>query len=99
MAHLSYTGKKITLEKECVLGRQRGCGVVVNDDKASRQHARVFAVDGEWWIEDLESANGTKVNGKAVEKRQRIHSGDIIGIGRSEITLINEHTQQLGLTE
>src|SRR4051812_2436572 len=99
MAHLAYGSKKVTLEKECVLGRHRDCGIALKDDKASRQHARVFLLENEWWIEDLESANGTKLNGKKIDKRSRIHHGDVIRIGASEISLVNEHTQQLTLHE
>ncbi len=97
MAHLVYEDKKVPLEKECVLGRQKDCGVIVKDGKSSRHHARVFLLESEWWLEDLESANGTMLNGKAIAHRSRIHNGDVIGIGASRITLVNEHTQEIRL--
>lgn len=97
MAHLELGDRRIMLEKECVLGRHRDCGMVLKDDGASRQHARVFLLESEWWIEDLESANGTKLNGKKLAKRARIHHGDLIGIGGTSVKLVNEHTQEIRL--
>ncbi len=84
-------GKNTILEKECVLGRHRTCGLVVRDVKASRQNSRVFLLEGEWWVEDLGSSNGTRLNGKLLQARSRMKSGDVISIGASEITLVSEH--------
>ncbi|MBA2480027.1 MAG: protein kinase [Planctomycetes bacterium] len=85
MANLVHGTTSIPLQAECVIGRKRDCGLKITDDKASRQHARVFLVDGEWWLEDLESANGTSLNGKSLKQRAQLHDKDIIVIGKSEI--------------
>ena len=44
------------------LGREPSCDVVVADEAVSRQHALVWMRDGEGWIQDLRSRNGTFVN-------------------------------------
>ena len=54
---------------ESVLGRDPLASVVLMDSQASRQHARIFLDGGTYWIEDLQSLNGTLVNGVAITRR------------------------------
>src|SRR5262245_61349823 len=67
-------------ENDVVLGRAQGCAVQVIDDGVSRRHATVRIVDGEVWVEDAASRNGTFVNGERVERR-RLLDGDKLQIG------------------
>ena len=85
MARLVYVDRVLPLAGELVLGRHRECGLRVDDDKASRRHARVFEADGGWWVEDLESANGTVLNGKPLRGRVQLSDDDCIAIGKSRI--------------
>jgi len=68
-----------------VFGRISGCDVVVNDTKASRRHARLIVESGVVEIEDMDSSNGTLLNGKPVERRM-MRDGDQVGIGKTVIT-------------
>ena len=45
------------------IGRTEGNDLVLNHPSVSRKHARIEARDGRWWIVDLKSTNGVKVNG------------------------------------
>ena len=64
------------------IGREEGNTLRLNDERVSRFHAKV-QVDGEDYIlTDLESTNGTRVNGTAVQIR-RLRIGDRVGVGRS----------------
>ena len=54
----------------------------LNDERVSRFHAKVQQEDGDVIITDLESTNGTRVNGSPVQIR-RLRPGDQISIGRS----------------
>ena len=85
MPRLVYVDRVIELEGELVLGRHSASGLRVDDDKASRRHARVFQAESQWWVEDLESANGTLLNGKPIRGRVRIGDDDCIAIGQSRI--------------
>lgn len=73
-------GKRIPLKDGFVIGRVAGCDLVIADVKASRRHARVLVVGCVVEVEDLESANGTLLNGKPVQRRV-LRPGDQITIG------------------
>ncbi len=85
MPTLECSGTELELAQECILGRHRASGLQVKDDAASRQHAKIYAADGLWWVEDLQSANGTALNGTKITGRKRLRNGDQIGIGQTRI--------------
>ena len=59
--------------------------VLDGDDYASGRHARVESgLDGTWVI-DLASTNGTYVNGERIEGRTRLHEGDLLQVGDTEL--------------
>jgi hypothetical protein len=55
------------------------------DDFASGRHARVESARDGVWIIDLGSTNGTFVNGERIEGRRRLHEGDLVQIGDTEL--------------
>ncbi len=59
-----------------VLGRHPGCDIVVESAAVSRQHAAVTLIDGRAFIEDLQSRNGTTLNGRPVSGPQPLAHGD-----------------------
>jgi hypothetical protein len=67
-----------------VFGRAKECDVVAADLNVSRRHAEIHVEGGGHWLVDLDSTNGTTVNGKKV-KRVQLAAGDRIGIGSSEL--------------
>ena len=68
-----------------VIGRKEGAGLVVDDASVSRRHARLFVTGGEWFVEDLQSRNGTRLNGKPVSAAVRLQAGDVIQVGDTEV--------------
>jgi hypothetical protein len=85
VATLVSEGVTTTLTKPVsVLGRSRECEVVVADLNVSRRHAEIHLEAGTYWLVDLESTNGTMVNGKRV-KRVKLESGDRIEVGSTEL--------------
>ena len=52
---------------EYILGRYPSNDIVIPDPYVSRRHARIFFKDGEWYIEDLDSTNGTIVNNEEIK--------------------------------
>lgn len=63
-----------------VIGRHPGCDVVIDAPAVSRQHAAVTVVDGRHHVEDLQSRNGTAVNGRPLTVRQPLEHGDEIDV-------------------
>lgn len=70
---------------EARLGRTADNDVVIKDPSSSRSHARVYEEEGRYFVEDLKSANGTRLNAKAVKAPLELKSGDRITIG--DVTL------------
>src|SRR5947207_14040712 len=64
------------------IGREEGNILRLNDERVSRFHAKVQFDNSEIILTDLESTNGTRVNGNVVQIR-RLRPGDRIGVGRS----------------
>ena len=64
------------------IGREEGNGLRLNDERVSRFHAKVQMEDGDVILTDLDSTNGTRVNGSAIQIR-RLRAGDQVSIGRS----------------
>jgi len=67
-----------------VLGRAPTNDVILHDERASRLHAEVVATATGWLIRDLQSRNGTTLNGTAVVGEQLLADGDVVRIGMVE---------------
>jgi len=68
------------------IGRQPSCALALCKDDVSRRHAEVRFEDGGFVIHDLESTNGTFVNGEPVTSARRLEPGDTIGIGPFDVS-------------
>src|SRR2546425_1514187 len=64
------------------IGREEGNTLRLNDERVSRFHSKVQIDGDDYILTDLESTNGTRVNGTAVQIR-RLRIGDRVGVGRS----------------
>ncbi len=70
------------LDPPVTIGREEGNLVRLNDERVSRFHAKVQHDQGDLILTDLESTNGTRVNGNVIQIR-RLRVGDCITLGRS----------------
>jgi sigma-B regulation protein RsbU (phosphoserine phosphatase) len=74
------------------IGRASDCTIPIKDRYLSRRHAEILSAEGHWVLKDLGSANGTYLNGSRVERDQRLHAGDRIRLGDTEIVFeTSEH--------
>jgi MoxR-like ATPase len=64
------------------IGRNRRCGLVLTDYMASGEHAELRIEAGQWWLNDLNSTNGTGLNGTPV-RAAVVEEGDTITIGET----------------
>ncbi len=74
------------LKGDMSIGRTEGNDLVLNHPSVSRKHARFEGRNDAWWIVDLKSTNGVKVNGNLVTE-SKINSGDKISIGSVQLEL------------
>lgn len=74
------------LRGEMSVGRTEGNDLVLNHPSVSRKHARFEPRDGHWWIIDLKSTNGVKVNGNLITDAA-VNAGDKILIGSVQLEL------------
>lgn len=80
-------GSEFPLRAVTTLGRAPTNIVVLPDSAASSEHARLTLRRGQWWLEDLDSRNGTRLNGVRIEDAVVLADGDMIKIGRIEFRL------------
>jgi len=81
------------------IGREEGNSIQINDERISRFHVKIQLDHSDLVLTDLESTNGTKVNGEEVQLRILRH-GDVISVGRSTLLFgsrqeINQRMDQL----
>ena len=75
------SGQRWVLTQETLtIGRDAECDIIIPDRQVSRVHARLRRVDGGFEIEDLNSKNGTHVNGAPLQGAQRLQDGDFIQV-------------------
>jgi hypothetical protein len=72
-----------------VIGRALASEITIEDSYASGRHARLYDRDGHVYIEDLNSTNGTYVNGARVSAQQLLRPGDVVRIGDTELRFDN----------
>lgn len=76
-------GTVYELGEELTLGRATGCQITLEDNYVSQLHARVFRRDGELFVEDLGSTNGTYVNRAKVAAPVTVRRGDRLQVGKT----------------
>ncbi|NJK90778.1 MAG: FHA domain-containing protein [Blastochloris sp.] len=68
------------LEKALLLGRNADCSIRLNHPSVSRSHAKLHQHENQWYIQDLNSSNGTYLNGHRCETNT-LREGDIVNVG------------------
>jgi pSer/pThr/pTyr-binding forkhead associated (FHA) protein len=76
-------GRRYPLGDEITVGRAAGCQVTVDDTYVSQLHARVFTRDGQLFVEDLGSTNGTYLNRVKVAGPMVMQKGDRLQVGNT----------------
>ena len=63
------------------IGRGPSCDCLLPEDSVSRRHAELWREDGRWYVRDLGSRNGTRVNGMRVLEPVEVRPGDRLALG------------------
>lgn len=89
------SGQEFTLTKQVtVIGRDEQVDVTIHAPSVSRRHARILQRDGDFYIEDLGSSNGTFVNGQRIEQVTALHDGDRIALGQALMLRFNTQSDE-----
>src|SRR5688572_2751142 len=84
--YIEYEGDSIEIPfGATVIGREVGCTLRFNDPSVSRRHLRFIRREGEVFVEDLGSSNGTLLNGRRVTAPIHVRADDIVTIGGREL--------------
>ena len=75
------TGAVFGLAADTIVGHRDGADLILRDDEVSGRHLRLTLVGGAATIEDLDSTNGTFLNGEPLVGRRKVRSGDRIALG------------------
>ena len=78
-------GAALALQPFTTLGRGPANTIVVPDTFASAEHALISWRGGQWWLEDLGSRNGTRLNDVSVTAPTVLSAGDVIAIGQIKL--------------
>src|SRR5262245_42783009 len=75
------------------LGRANTNRVILKDDLCSREHAEIFQLDGRWYVRDLNSLTGTRVNGITLAGDREMHANDEVHLGHSHLVFVENLNQ------
>lgn len=81
------TPRTYPLGEDLVIGRTEDCGVTLADTYISQEHARLYAKDGTWFVEDLGSTNGTYLNRVKVTGPSPLAVGDEVRVGKTRLEI------------
>lgn len=89
----SHAGKEVKLPApKCLIGRNDDCHLKPQSEAVSRRHCVILTTDTEVTIRDLNSRNGTHVNGEKISGDTVLLNGDIVKVGPLEFEMLIEHT-------
>ncbi|HEY7700418.1 MAG TPA: FHA domain-containing protein, partial [Vicinamibacteria bacterium] len=91
---------RFALEKDVVtIGRSKKNDLVLADQWLSRIHAEIRRENGRHYIRDMESRNGTYVNGMKLSQRVPLQNGDVVTLGDQQIRFVHDASGNVRLTE
>lgn len=89
---LSFKVREVyILDKDVKLGRSNDNEIILKDQFISKHHAKIAIDESQYFLEDLESANGTFLNGTRINDVVRLNNGDIIKLGQIEFIFVHQN--------
>ena len=83
--HESYS-----IKESAYIGRSKRCHIFIDDPYMSKTHAKIFLRDGAFYIEDLESTNGSFLNGRRLPKHPvRLKDSDKLSFGNISFIFVD----------
>ena len=69
-------------KRQLLIGRRESCDIVLRFANVSAHHCQLVNDNGYWYVRDLQSRNGIKINDMKVQDQKRIDPGDIIAVAK-----------------
>src|SRR5919112_1995408 len=85
-------------QSQIMIGRDTKCDVAVMDEALSAHHARLTHHHGQWWLEDLNSTNGTFLNREKLTTPAVVITGDHFKCGNTVFSIQVEDSEELSFT-
>ncbi len=79
-------------DQACSIGRATYNQVYIGNKGVSLVHAAISRQDGEWWLEDMNSTNGTYLNGTKIAGRHKLRFGDVVTVGKHDLKFVDQPT-------
>src|SRR5262245_6115489 len=77
-------------EQRYTMGRSTTNLIVLKDEVSSREHAEVYFADGRWRLRDLNSLNGTRINGDRLDSEWELSAQDEVSVGRTTLVFVED---------
>ncbi|NRA37132.1 MAG: FHA domain-containing protein [Planctomycetes bacterium] len=89
--------KQKLIDDRLVLGRSSKCDIQIEDvDGVSREHCVFTQEDGQWFVEDMGTTNGTKVNKDKIEGKTLLEERDIVKVSKVRMTVhVDSESQRM----
>ena len=84
-------GQQFALRNPTMLGRDPKCDIPVEDEFVSAEHLKLLLTNGSWMAQDLNSTNGTRLNGVRLRGTAPLKPGDILDVGRLRLRFTLDH--------
>jgi adenylate cyclase len=75
------------LKKQLLVGRRESCDIVLRFANVSAHHCRLMLNGGYWYVRDMQSRNGVKINGVRVQEK-RVDPGDIVSVAKHDYEVL-----------
>lgn len=79
-----------TIDEELSLGRRGSNDIIIKNPYVSKNHFKIVKDEENYFLEDLDSANGTYLNGEILEDAVELKNGDILKVGNIEFLFVNK---------
>lgn len=89
---------RLSPDRTAVIGRASTNQIVIRSHQASRQHAEIRWDEGQWWVRDLASRNGTVVDGQRIAAAQPLRDGGCIEVAGCAMTFVTSVADALDCT-
>ena len=85
-----FKGRFPLVKDQVRIGRSRDCDILLPDLWLSRHHAEIRQKSGSFFLRDLGSMNGTRLNGERIEEERQLRPGDVISLAEYVLTFCEE---------